>query len=330
MATTAIFAEILIVGLQAMTWLSLLVVARYGTDWFHERSFDGWQALLTIVVVAAAYVLGILVDRLADTTGGALERVWRPRRIDTPVSVSAMRLRVLREGGELARFSEYQRSRSRVARATVVNGVLTGVAVLVYARYRPGLADRDAVAIAAVLVLAAVAAELVDRRIGTANVRRLRDAYAMLEPAKSKPRFDRAAAIPYRRANGGLELLVVATSDGERWTFPKGHFEPEKDDAFADAARREAREEAGVEGKVRRERLTEFRYPGGKNGRRVAAFLLEVRKDGLERRGSDRDRALAWLEPQAAAARLADKRDEPYALELRRVVDEAVAALEAR
>ena len=52
-----------------------------------------------------------------------------------------------------------------------------------------------------------------------------------------------AAAVPVRRRNGGdLEFLLVRTSNGERWTFPKGRVE--RGESMPEAAAREAREEA--------------------------------------------------------------------------------------
>ena len=63
-----------------------------------------------------------------------------------------------------------------------------------------------------------------------------------------------AAAVPVRRrAAGGLEFLLVRTSNGERWTFPKGGVE--RGESMSQAAAREAREEAGVTGLVGSEPL---------------------------------------------------------------------------
>ena len=56
-----------------------------------------------------------------------------------------------------------------------------------------------------------------------------------------------AAAVPVRRRDaGGLEFLLVRTSQGGRWTFPKGRIEPGESPSAA--AAREAAEEAGVDG----------------------------------------------------------------------------------
>ncbi|MCA1690130.1 MAG: NUDIX domain-containing protein, partial [Actinobacteria bacterium] len=53
-----------------------------------------------------------------------------------------------------------------------------------------------------------------------------------------------AAAVCWRWESEGLRIGLVSTRDGARWTFPKGH--RERGETLAEAAAREAREEAGV------------------------------------------------------------------------------------
>jgi hypothetical protein len=137
MATTAIFAEILIVGLEAAVWCSLLVLAIFGADWIDPSALSDWVALVTILVIAGSYVLGILVDRLADSVHARLDRVWPTRPVDKPAGIAKMRFTVLRDGGALATFIEYQRSRLRIARSTAVNGVLGAPAVVSFSLSGP-------------------------------------------------------------------------------------------------------------------------------------------------------------------------------------------------
>ena len=70
MATTAVFAEIVVVGLQVQALLVLLVLAIFGTEWISLSALADWTALLTILTLAGAYMLGVVVDRIADN-------VWR-------------------------------------------------------------------------------------------------------------------------------------------------------------------------------------------------------------------------------------------------------------
>ena len=109
------------------------------------------------------------------------------------------------------------------------------------------------------------------------------------------------AAVPVRpRAAGGLEVLLVRTSDGTRWTFPKGG--REHGETLAEAAAREAIEEAGAAGRVGDDPLGEYRHRDDI----VTAFLLEV--------DDTRPPDEPWREPMwcgfdVARSRLAEGRD---------------------
>ncbi|XP_031498675.1 nudix hydrolase 17, mitochondrial-like [Nymphaea colorata] len=94
-----------------------------------------------------------------------------------------------------------------------------------------------------------------------------------------------AGCIPYRfkadqsnhdKCVQSLEVLVVKSQKSDRVLFPKGGWE--KDETVEDAARREAMEEAGVEGLVETQLgIWTFNSKGSKGGERVAhVFPLKV------------------------------------------------------
>jgi len=115
--------------------------------------------------------------------------------------------------------------------------------------------------------------------------------------ARVPPRRIVVAAVPVRTGPaGGLEFLLVRTSDGERWTFPKGGVEG--GETLAEAAAREAVEEAGVAGRLGDEPIGEYRY--GENT--VTAFLLEVEH---AERPQEPGRDPTWCGLEAARSRLA-------------------------
>lgn len=132
----------------------------------------------------------------------------------------------------------------------------------------------------------------------------------------------------HRQDKGAVELLLVRTKGGRRWTFPKGHVEPGEDPS--EAAAREAREEAGVEGEVAPTPFTRYRYPSTRDEEGeslVAAYLLAVVRQHPPA-GKERRRKPTWVAPAEAERRLAAGGREPeYAEEHARVVREAVAAL---
>lgn len=83
-----------------------------------------------------------------------------------------------------------------------------------------------------------------------------------------------AAAIPFRRREGAVEVCLITTLKAGRWTVPKGFI-----DAGATApetAVREAREEAGVHGRVVGGPVGyyDIRKLGGRY--RVAVYLMRV------------------------------------------------------
>ena len=88
------------------------------------------------------------------------------------------------------------------------------------------------------------------------------------------------AALPWRRNGGGeVEVLLITSRETRRWVIPKGW--PIKGRSSAKSAAREAFEEAGVQGKVRKRPVGSYAYDKRlKNGRlqhvRVTVFALEV------------------------------------------------------
>jgi 8-oxo-dGTP pyrophosphatase MutT (NUDIX family) len=133
-----------------------------------------------------------------------------------------------------------------------------------------------------------------------------------------------AAAVPVRRrAAGGLEFLLVQTSAGGRWTFPKGRVE--LGESAAAAAAREAAEEAGVEGTLAPVPLGVYRYAPSRGGSdEVTAFLLVAERDGLP---AEADRTPTWFGFEAARSRLAQGRDAGYGEAMERILRAAEHAV---
>lgn len=104
-----------------------------------------------------------------------------------------------------------------------------------------------------------------------------------------------AGAVVYRMARGEAAFLLVrARRTPGQWILPKGHLEA--GESPAEAALREAREEAGVIGQVVQslEPVVAFDF----NGRRyeVEYFLVKA----LGYRPDHEPREQAWLPPDAA------------------------------
>jgi 8-oxo-dGTP pyrophosphatase MutT (NUDIX family) len=96
-----------------------------------------------------------------------------------------------------------------------------------------------------------------------------------------KKRTTQVAALPIRiRDDGEINVLLVSSRETKRWVIPKGW--PSKKMGDAKAAAREAREEAGVTGKVYRKPVGFYRYrkvlPESSRILDVAVYALWVRK----------------------------------------------------
>jgi len=112
------------------------------------------------------------------------------------------------------------------------------------------------------------------------------------------------AALPWRRGQDGLEIMLVTSRETRRWVVPKGGRMPGKTDP--EAAAIEAVEEAGVQGEVAQEPLGTFRYLKVLKRRAprwcvVAVYPLEVIiQHGAWKEQGERDRV--WMSVEQAAA----------------------------
>ncbi len=142
-------------------------------------------------------------------------------------------------------------------------------------------------------------------------------------------RAARAAAIPYKRVATppAYRFLVVQTSDGNHWTFPKGR-RNNKDETLADAAEREAREEAGVTGRLSPAQVTDYVFPRKGRAQTVVAFLLEVADEGIPRKGRDARRRTHWCTRAEIVERLMAGREPAYIETVNRILDAVENALD--
>lgn len=110
--------------------------------------------------------------------------------------------------------------------------------------------------------------------------------------------FKQAGAIVVRAGkNGPRILLVTARRNPDNWIFPKGHVE--SGETLRAAAVREAREEAGVEGKVVCP-AGRMSFEFGDNTYQISYFVVRTEDPGKEREG----RRLRWLKYKQALKRL--------------------------
>lgn len=118
------------------------------------------------------------------------------------------------------------------------------------------------------------------------------------------------AALPWRKAGDGVEVLLITSRDTGRWVLPKGW--PEGAEEFCEAAAREAGEEAGLSGAVSRREAGRYFYSkalssGDEIPCEVLVYPLEV-ESVADKWKEKRQRQRKWVSV-AQAARMVNEPD---------------------
>jgi 8-oxo-dGTP pyrophosphatase MutT (NUDIX family) len=145
------------------------------------------------------------------------------------------------------------------------------------------------------------------------------------------PRFLplQVAAVCYRRRDASFEFLLVKTTGGDKWTFPKGATARRL--SHSQAAEREALEEAGAVGVIEPQHFHLYLQPKGDSRLRnvveefvVKAFMMEVTHTQPPQ---EANRNPTWFSVDDARRVLKRGREERHAAELRTVIDRAAERL---
>jgi 8-oxo-dGTP pyrophosphatase MutT (NUDIX family) len=140
--------------------------------------------------------------------------------------------------------------------------------------------------------------------------------------ANRKLKRQQAAAICWRIKKKKLQYLLIATQKQRLWTFPKGKIE--KGESLWQAAKREAREEALVKGKVSRNRIFAL-HRTTSTGRTIPMSFFLLR---WKRKAQGKGRDYQWVSFDEAGRLLIDRPDEVYGRGLQRALQEGNARLE--
>ena len=131
MNTTNIFVELVVIGFHALIGIAIIVLALVG-----YRDLDVEKLLtinLALPVLATAYILGILIDRVSDRMFISQDYKMRPAGNEANLpSFLTMRYYILHKSSDIYAQLEYIRSRLRIARASIFNFILLTLAVLLF------------------------------------------------------------------------------------------------------------------------------------------------------------------------------------------------------
>ncbi|MCP5008570.1 MAG: NUDIX domain-containing protein [Aestuariibacter sp.] len=124
--------------------------------------------------------------------------------------------------------------------------------------------------------------------------------------------YSQSSVVPYRFNDGSLELLIIRSSKNKHWVVPKGIADPGL--SLQDSARKEAWEEAGVEGRVLDDAIGNYTYSKWGATCAVTVYPMEVSRQLPPEEWEERHRGRRWVSPQEAAKLL--KQGELHAMVL--------------
>ncbi len=141
MSTTAVFVEIMIVGIQGFIWIAILFSSIFGIEpfnWIFAPDLPKWIGpSISIFLLAFSYTFGVILDRIADSPlfpNFPKKLLLKNKKIDDWYSSEhkERRFSVLIREGTLTPYLDYFRSRTRLLRTTSLNIILIIVSSMVF------------------------------------------------------------------------------------------------------------------------------------------------------------------------------------------------------
>ncbi|HKP37676.1 MAG TPA: hypothetical protein VJT71_12540 [Pyrinomonadaceae bacterium] len=130
---TSIILELVLIGFQAIIWISLLILTVFGFSWVHLEGLKQWSTELSVGLVGVAYMMGVIFDKAVSAlpynfiVGGGPS----PPSDDSP-SPLALRVEILTKSPEVYEAMERRLNQHRLVRATVFNLALISLAALLF------------------------------------------------------------------------------------------------------------------------------------------------------------------------------------------------------
>lgn len=135
MNTTILLVELFVVGFGAAIWMVLVALTFLGYESVRLDTVGSWGAPLP--ALAIVYVLGIIIDRLADSMFRRADRQLRERAYaGSAKDYHYVRTYVFYRAEKFEEIFDHARSKLRICRAWVFNFALSGLAsvLLIWAR----------------------------------------------------------------------------------------------------------------------------------------------------------------------------------------------------
>ena len=136
MNTTSIFVELIVIGIGAAAWIITLILGFAGLSL--GDIVGTFKTETAIPLLAVVYVLGIIIDRLADTS---FDKIWgnslRDKKFDTVGEYYNARRNILINSERLSELLEYGRSRLRICRGWCFNAAAMAISFNIYLLLAP-------------------------------------------------------------------------------------------------------------------------------------------------------------------------------------------------
>jgi len=128
---------------------------------------------------------------------------------------------------------------------------------------------------------------------------------------RSRPAYyyTQSSVVPYRVHDGEPQVMIVRSSSDRHWVVPKGIADPGM--TPQDSARKEALEEAGVEGRIVGEPLGNYDYPKWGASCSVEVYAMQVEHELPEEEWEENHRGRRWVSADMAAALVKQRALEP-------------------
>jgi hypothetical protein len=137
MSTTNLFVELIVIGIGAAFWVVFVILSIFNYTWV---PFDKLMSLPAIVPgLSVIYVLGIVVDRLADWVFHFRAESLCLKWFRSLEEYYTARTLIYTRSESLRELFEYSRSRLRICRGWVINCILIvcGLNLFIWFRLSP-------------------------------------------------------------------------------------------------------------------------------------------------------------------------------------------------
>ena len=139
MNTSLVFAELIIIGFEGGIWLAISCATLFGPENLSRflSYFEKWELLVVVLLLALTYVVGIVIDRFADSRFRRQEHKLDEEIVGgMPVSIPVMRFSLGTQNDFLNQQLEYTRMRMRIVRASTVNSILIALSLSAFLFFR--------------------------------------------------------------------------------------------------------------------------------------------------------------------------------------------------